>query len=199
MPGIPREVIEHHLKIYPNVSSVQQKPRKQSIEQQNFIREEIKKVLDASFIREVHHLQWLANPVVIPKAGRKLRICIDYTSLNKACSKDHFSLPRINQIVDSTSDCDLLYFLDAYFGFHQIPMSREDEEHTAFIIVDDLFCYVSMPYGLKNALPIFMRAMHKTFDDLIRNLIEVYVDDIIVKIKSRASLLDNLAQVFDRL
>jgi hypothetical protein len=156
-------------------------------------------VLDASFIREVHHLQWLANPVVIPKAGRKLRICIDYTSLNKACSKDHFSLPRINQIVDSTSDCDLLYFLDAYFGFHQIPMSREDEEHTAFIIVDDLFCYVSMPYGLKNALPIFMRAMHKTFGDLIRNLIEVYVDDIIVKIKSRASLLDNLAHVFDRL
>jgi hypothetical protein len=199
MPGIPREVIEHHLKIYPNVRPVQQKPRKQSIEQQNFIREEIKKVLDASFIREVHHLQWLANPVVIPKAGRKLRICIDYTSLNKACSKDHFSLPRINQIVDSTSDCDLLYFLDAYFGFHQIPMSREDEEHTAFIIVDDLFCYVSMPYGLKNALPIFMRAMHKTFGDLIRNLIEVYVDDIIVKIKSRASLLDNLAHVFDRL
>jgi hypothetical protein len=101
--------------------------------------------------------------------------------------------------MDSTSDCDLLYFLDAYFGFHQIPMSREDEEHTAFIIVDDLFCYVSMPYGLKNALPIFMRAMHKTFGDLIRNLIEVYVDDIIVKIKSRASLLDNLAHVFDRL
>jgi hypothetical protein len=199
MPGIPREVIEHHLKIYPNVRPVQQKLRKQSIEQQNFIREEIKKVLDASFIREVHHLQWLANPVVIPKAGRKLRICIDYTSLNKACSKDHFSLPRINQIMDSTSDCDLLYFLDAYFGFHQIPMSREDEEHTAFIIVDDLFCYVSMPYGLKNALPIFMRAMHKTFGDLIRNLIEVYVDDIIVKIKSRASLLDNLAHVFDRL
>jgi hypothetical protein len=56
-----------------------------------------------------------------------------------------------------------------------------------------------MPYGLKNALPTFMRAMHKTFGDLIRNLIEVYVDDIVVKIKSRASLLDNLAQVFDRL
>jgi hypothetical protein len=78
-------------------------------------------------------------------------------------------------------------------------MSREDEEHTAFITVDDLFCYVSMPYCLKNALPTFVRAMHKTFGDLIRDLIEVYVDDIVVKIKSRASLLDNLAQVFDRL
>jgi hypothetical protein len=58
----------------------------------------------------------------------------------------------------------------------------------AFIIVDDLFCYVSMPYGLKNTLPTFLRAMRKTFSDLIRDLIEVYVDDIIVKVKSHASL-----------
>jgi hypothetical protein len=81
-------------------------------------------------------------------------MCIDYTSLNKTCPKDHFPLPRIDQIVDSTSGCDLLCFLDAYFSFHQIPMFREDEENTAFIIVDGLFCYVSIPYGLKNALPI---------------------------------------------
>jgi hypothetical protein len=78
-------------------------------------------------------------------------------------------------------------------------MSREDEEYTAFITIYGLFCYVSMPYGLKNALPTFVRAMHKTFDDLNRDLLEVYVDSIVVKIKSRASLLDNLAQVFDRL
>jgi hypothetical protein len=96
------EVIEHHLNIYPDARLVQQKPRKQSIERQNFIREEIKKLLDADFIREVHHPRCLANPVVIPMAGRKLRMCIDYTSLNKACPKEHFPLPRIDQIVDST-------------------------------------------------------------------------------------------------
>jgi hypothetical protein len=77
-------------------------------------------------------------------------------------------------------------------------MSREDEEHTTFIIVDGLFCYVSMSYDLKNARHTFVRAMHKTFEDLIRDMIEVYVDDIIVKIKSCASLLDNLALFFDR-
>jgi hypothetical protein len=121
--------------------------------------------------------------VVIPKANGKLQMCIDYTSLNKACPKDPFPLPRIDLIVDSTLGCDLLCFLDAYLGFHQIPMSREDEENTAFITVDDLFCYVSMPYGLKNVLPTFVRAMHKTFSDLIRDLVEVYVDDIIIKVK----------------
>jgi hypothetical protein len=101
--------------------------------------------------------------------------------------------------MDSTFGCGLLCFLDAYSSFHQIPLSREDEDHTTFITVDGLFCYVSMPYDLKNILPTFVCAMHKTFRDLIRDLIEVYVDDIVVKIKSCASLLDNLAQVFDRL
>jgi hypothetical protein len=126
-------------------------------------------------------------------------MCIDYTSLNKACSKYPFPLPRIDQIMDSTSGCDLLCFLDAYSSFHQIPMFRKYVENTTFITVDGLFCYVSMPYGLKNALPTFVRAMHKTFGDLIRDLVEVYVNDIIVKVKSSASQLDNLILVFDRL
>jgi hypothetical protein len=123
MPGIPREVIEHHLKIHPDVKPVSQKPQRQSVERQDFIRKEVQKLLDASFIEEVHHLVWLTNPVIVPKANGKLRMCIDYTSLNKACPKDPYPLPRIDQIVDSTSGCDLLSFLDAYSGFHQIQMS----------------------------------------------------------------------------
>jgi hypothetical protein len=91
--------------------------------------------------------------------------------------------------------CDLLCFLDAYSSFHQIPMSREDEEHTAFITIDGLFCYVFMPHGLKNALPTFVHAMHKTF----RDFVEVYIDDIVVKITSHTFLLDNLALVLNRL
>jgi hypothetical protein len=126
-------------------------------------------------------------------------MCINYTSLNKAYPKYHFPLPQIDQVMDSTSGCDLLWFQHAYSSFHQILTSREDEEHTTFITVDDLFCYVSMPYGLKNALPTFVSVMHKTFGDLIGHLIELYVDDITVKIKLHSSLLDNLTIVFDRL
>ena len=69
MPGIPREVIKHHLRIYPDTTPVRQKPRKQSVERQNFIREEVRKLLHAGFIEEVHHPEWLANPVVVPKAN----------------------------------------------------------------------------------------------------------------------------------
>jgi hypothetical protein len=78
-------------------------------------------------------------------------------------------------------------------------MSREDRKHTAFVTVDGLYCYVVMPYGLKNALPTFMRAMSKTFGDLIRDRVEVYVDDIVVKIKRGSTLVEDLTLVFDKL
>jgi hypothetical protein len=199
MPGIPREVIEHHLKINIDTEPMSQKPRRQSIERQDFIRKEVWKLLNAGFIEEVHHQVWLANPVIVPKANGKLWMCIDYTSLNKACPKDPYPLPRIDQIVDSTSGCDLLSFLDAYSGFHQIQMSREDRKHITFVTVDGLYCYVIMPYGLKNALPTFVQAMSKTFEDLIRDIVEVYVDDSMVKTKRGLTLVEDLTLVFDKL
>jgi hypothetical protein len=71
-------------------------------------------------------------------------------------------------------------------------MSREVRKHTAFVTVDGLYCYVVMPYGLKNALPTFMRAMSKTFGDLIRDKVEVYINDIVVKTKRGSTLVEDL-------
>jgi hypothetical protein len=169
------------------------------VEQQDFIREEVRKLLHAGFIEEVHRPVWLANPVVVPKANGKLRMCIDYTSLNKACPKDPYPLPRIDQIVDSTSGCDLLSFLDAYSAFHQIRMAKEDRRHTAFVTVDGLYCYVVMPYGLRNALPTFVWAMSKTFEDLIQDKVEIYVDDIVVKTREGSAIVEDLTLVFGKL
>jgi hypothetical protein len=98
--------------------------------------------------------------------------------------------------VDSTSGCDFLSFLDAYSGFHPIQMSRQDRKHTAFVTVDGLYRYVVMPYGLKNALPTFVRAMSKTFGDLIKDRVEVYVDDIVVKAKRGSTIVEDLTLVF---
>jgi hypothetical protein len=112
MPGIPREVIEHHLKINPNARLVSQKPRRQFVERQDFIRKEVRKLQDAGFIEEVHHPVWLANPVIIPKANGKLQMCNNYTSINKACPKDPYPLSRIDQIVDSTSGDKVEVYVD---------------------------------------------------------------------------------------
>ena len=126
IPSVPREVIEHHLVVCPHARPIKQKVRKQALERQEFIVEEIKKLEVAGLVKGVLHPMWLANPVVVRKANVKWRLCIDYTDINKACPKDPFPLPRIEQIVDSTARCDLLSFLDAYSRYHQIFMMKED-------------------------------------------------------------------------
>jgi hypothetical protein len=76
-------------------------------------------------------------------------VCVDYTSLNKHCPKDPFPLPRIDQIIESTAGCARLSFLDAYSGYNQIKLKKEDEEKIAFITPYGVFCYQVMPFGLK--------------------------------------------------
>ena len=78
-------------------------------------------------------------------------MCVDFMDLNKACPKDSFPLPRIDQLVDSTAGHKLLTFMDAFSGYNQIKMAKEDQEKTAFITSQGLYCYKVMPFGLKNA------------------------------------------------
>ena len=80
-------------------------------------------------------------------------MCLDFTSLNIACPKDDFPLPRIDQLVDSTTGCELMSFLGAYFRYHHISMVKEDEENTAFITPFGVYYYVKMPFGLKTLEP----------------------------------------------
>ena len=124
MPGILREIIEHALKIRLGSTPVKQRLCCFDEEKCRAIGEDIAKLLVAGFIKEVYHPEWLANPVLVQKKSGKWRMCVDYTGLNKACPKNSFSLPCIDQIVNSTSGCETLCFLDAYFGYHQIAMKR---------------------------------------------------------------------------
>jgi hypothetical protein len=126
MPGIPRDVIKHALEIWADAKLVKQRLRRFDEEKRRAIGEEIHKLLEARFIKEVFHLEWLANPILVKKKSGKWRMCIDYTSLNKASPKHPFPLPRIDQIVDSTARCEALSFLDAYSGYHQIAMKESD-------------------------------------------------------------------------
>ena len=106
LAGVPRGMIDHHLKVCPNVRSVKQKARHQYSEKQAFIVQETRKLQDAGVIREVRYPKWLANPVVIPKKGGKERMCVEFTNLNKACPQYPFPLPRIDQMMDSCGDPD---------------------------------------------------------------------------------------------
>ena len=118
-------------------------------------------------------------------------MCVDYMGLN--------NLPCINQIVDSTSRYETLCFLDAYSGYHKIMMKESDQLMTSFITPFGSFCYVTMPFGLKNAGATYQRCMLKCFEDLIGWTVEAYVDDIVVKSKRADHLVADLEQTFAEL
>ena len=200
MKGVPRELAEHSLNIDPKCKPVKQPLRRFGGEKRRAIGKEIARLLKASFIREVLHTQWVANPVLVPKKGtNELRMCVDYTGLNKACPKDPFALPRIDQVIDSTAGSELLCFLDAYSGYHQIKMRKSDQLATSFTTPYDTFCYVMMPFGLKNAGATYHRTMQRCLHDQIGRNVHAYVDDIAVMSKKSNDLISDLNETFDNL
>ena len=103
-------------------------------EQDKAVAEEVRKLLEAGFIRELYYPDWLANVVMVRKNNRKWRMCVDFMDLNRACPKDSYPLPRIDTLVDSTTRHELLSFMDAFSGYNQIKMKEEDQEKTSFVI-----------------------------------------------------------------
>lgn len=101
--------------------------------------------------------------MVVKKKNGKWRVCVDFTDLNKACPNDTFPLPKIDQMVDATAGHERMSFLDAYRGYHQIPMHEGNQEKTDFITPGGIFYYKVMPFGLKNVGTTYQRLVTKMF------------------------------------
>lgn len=121
---------------------------------------------------------------------------MNFTDLNKACPKDSFPLPRIDQLVDATAGHVLLSFMDAYSGYNQILMYEPDQEHTSFITDRGLYCYIRMPFGLINVGATYQRLVNKMFKKQIGKTMEVYMDDMLVKSKRAEDHIADLAEMF---
>uniref|UniRef100_A0A2N9HB70 RNase H type-1 domain-containing protein n=1 Tax=Fagus sylvatica TaxID=28930 RepID=A0A2N9HB70_FAGSY len=199
MPSISTNVITHKLNVNPSIAPVKQKRRVFAPERNTAVMEEVDKLLKAGFIREVYYPEWLANVVMVKNSTGKWRMCVDFTDLNKACPKDSYPLPRIDQLVDSTAGHKLLSFMDAFSGYNQIQMTEGDQEKTAFITSRGLFCYKVKPFGLKNTGATNQRLVNKMFHDQIGRNVEVYVDDMLVKSKKDEDHLADLKETFQAL
>ncbi|KAM2264619.1 hypothetical protein ACFXTI_040759 [Malus domestica] len=160
MLGISPDIICHRLSINPKTKLVRQKRRSYDAERYEAMKAEVEKLKGIGFVREINYPTWVANVVLVKKNPTKeslllqnvlWRMCVDYTDLNKGCPNDNFPLLLIDRLIDSTTGCELLSFMDAYSGYNQILMNPPDQEHTAFTTDRGLYCYKVMPFGLKNA------------------------------------------------
>jgi hypothetical protein len=157
---------------------------------------DVHRLLQANFIKPVVDPTWLANVVMVQKKSGKWRMCIDFTSLNKACPKDNFPLPRIEKIVDSAARCEVMSLLDCFSSYHQIYMKEEDKASTSFITPFGTYCFVKISEGLKNAGSTFSLLTKTVLESQVGRNIFTYVDDIVVSSKNKEDHLADLVETF---
>ena len=120
-----------------------------------------------------------------------------FTNLNRACPKDPFSVPKIDQLVDATYGHLRMSFLDAFQGYHQIALTAEDQEKRLFISPKANYHYTIMPFGLKNAEATYQRMMTRMFRKRISHIVEVYINDMEVKSKEEQGHVGDLKDIFE--
>ena len=185
MPGISPNTMVHKLNVYLSFPTIQQKKRVLAQERDKAIAEEVRKLLEANFIREVYYSEWLANVDMVKKANDKWRMCVDFTNQNKACLKDSYPLLRIDLLVDSMAGHQLLSFMDAFSGYNQIKLDEANQEKTSFVTSQGLFLILK----LLGSFSIFLSCF-------IAFLVLVNIDDCILKKlnRSMSRLLLNLRE-----
>ena len=148
-PGVDSSFIFHHLNVNPSVTPKKQPSRRLSKDHFDAVKDKVMKLKQVGAIKEVFYLEWLANTVVVKKKNGKWRVCVDFTYLNKA--RPTVGYPRIS-------------FLDAFQGYHQIPLALDDQEKIAFVPPTGKYHYKVMPFGLKNAGSTYQMMMTRMFE-----------------------------------
>ena len=175
-----------------------QRLRRYSDKQNEFIKEEIQRMLEAGIIRPSSS-NWSSNVVIVDKKNGKQRLCVDYRSVNKVTKQDKYPLPNIQEALDSFNGAKWFTTIDLASGYWQMKVAEEDIEKTAFVTAHGFYEYRRMPFGLTNAPAAFQRLMDRVLKNEMGKFVQVYLDDIIVYSKSWEEHLEHIEQVFRRL
>jgi hypothetical protein len=147
------------------------------------VKKEIEKMLEAGFIGPCRYAEWISSIVPIQKKDGRWRVCVDFRNLNMATPKDEYAMPVAKTLINVTAGNKIMSFMDGNTGYNLIFMALEDIHKTAFRVpgVVGLFEYMVMTFGLKNAGATYQHAMNYIYHDLIGKLVEIYIDDVVVK------------------
>jgi hypothetical protein len=163
------------------------------------VKKKVEKMLEAGFIRPCRYAEWISSVVPMQKKDGRWRVCVDLRDLNRATPKDEYPMPVAETLINAAAGHKILSFMDGNAGYNQIFMAPEDINKTVFRVprAVGLFKYVVMTFGLKNVGATYQCSMNYNFHDLIGKLVEIYVDDIVVKSVSVEGHLGGLWQVLE--
>ncbi|GAA0154768.1 hypothetical protein LIER_12656 [Lithospermum erythrorhizon] len=144
-------------------------------------------------IRELLFPTWMANEVLVPKPNGTW-MCIDFTSINKACPKDYYPLPNIDRLIDSSAGYKEVDFLDTFRGYHKIFMAEEDVEKTGLITEYGIYCRKEMAFGLRNVGATYQWMVNRVFSTEISRNMKIYVYDMLIKSRKAEDHKANLRE-----
>jgi hypothetical protein len=181
MLGLDRSIVEHRLPLKKGFRPFQQRARQMKAEFLVEVKKEVEKMLEAGFIRPCKYAEWISSVVPVQKKDGWWRVCVGFRDLNRATPNDEYPMPVMETLINAAAGHMILSFMDGNTGYNQIFMAPEN--NTAFRVPGavGLFEYVVMTFGLKNAGATYQRAMNYIFHDLIGKLVEIYIDDAMVK------------------
>ncbi|KAM2971647.1 hypothetical protein FF2_018438 [Malus domestica] len=201
MPGLDQNLVEHELRIKAGCKPFRQPTHRFLTEVQLGIKDELVRLLKDGFIRTARYVKWLANIIPVLKKNGALRICINFHNLNLVTPKDEYPMQISDLLIEAATHHDILSFMDGHAGYNQIFIIEVDIHKTAFRCPGalDTYKWVVMPFDLKNAGATYQQAMNTIFHDLIGTIVEVYIDDVVIKLARRQTYLDDLCQAFLRM
>jgi hypothetical protein len=183
MPGLSRELVEYRLPIKIGFMPYKQPARRFNPIIHDQVKEEMVRLLNAGFIRPCRYTEWVSNIIPMEKNTGKIWVCIDFRNLNKTTPKDEYPMPIADMLTNNASGHRVISFLDANAGYNQIFIVEEDMPKTAFCCPSfiDLFEWFIMTFGLKNTGATYQRAMNLIFHDMLGIILQIYIDDVVVK------------------
>jgi hypothetical protein len=200
MPRLDRSIVEYRLPLKKGFRTFQQWAHQMRTEVLEEVKKEIENMLEAGLIRPCRYAKWISSIVPVQKKDGRWWVCVYFRNLNRATPKDEYLMPVAETLINAAAGNKILSFMDGNTGCNQIFMAPEDIHKTAFRVPGavGLFEYGVMTFGLKNASATYQHAMNCIYHDLISKLVEIYIDDVVVKSTSTGGHLGVLHQVFER-
>jgi hypothetical protein len=199
LPRMPPErVIEFKIELQSGTAPIANAPYKMSPVEMKELKIQLKGLLDKGYIYPSTS-PWGCLALFVEKKDKELRLCVDYRPLNAVTIKNKYPLPRIDILFDQLAGAQVFSKIDLHSGYHQIKIHAEDIPKVAFIMRYGLYEYLVMSFGLMNAPAHFMYHMNSVFMPELDHFVVVFIDDILVYLKSMEEHEEHLRIVLQRL
>jgi hypothetical protein len=184
LPGMPPErVIEFKIELQPSTAPIAKAPYKMSPMEMKEFKIQLQGLLDKGYIYPSTS-PWGCSALFMEKKDKELCLCVDYRPLNAVTIKNKYPLPHIDILFHQLAGAQVFSKIDLHSGYHQIKIHAEYIPKTTFTTRYGLYEYFVMSFGLTNALTHFMYLMNSVFMLELDQFVTVFIDDILVYLKS---------------